>query len=93
MERPADPRAMNKTYRSRITTLSHWMMRHIDHDTRYDTINLFQGQANTAAGLAAVGGRDNATTTQLTQVEQWMLDRIREHCDRHGCPPPRAARP
>jgi hypothetical protein len=83
---------MNKVYRSRITNLANWMMRHIDHDTRYDTINLFQGQANTAAGLAAVGGRDNATAPQLTQVEQWMLERVREHCDRHRCPLPKIAR-
>jgi superfamily II DNA or RNA helicase len=91
-ERPADPRAMNKVYRARITGLSGWMKHHVEHDPRYDTIGVFQGQANSAAGLAAVGGRTNATAAQLAEVEAWMLHRVREHCTTHGCTLPRPAR-
>ena len=91
-ERPAGPRAMNKVYRARITGLSGWMKHHVEHDPRYDTIGVFQGQANSAAGLAAVGGRTNATAAQLAEVEAWMLHRVREHCTTHGCTLPRPAR-
>lgn len=91
-ERPADPRAMNKVYRARIASLSGWMKHHTDHDARYETIGVFQGQANAAAGLATVRGRDNASAAQLAEVEDWMLARVREHCSTHGCTLPRPAR-
>ncbi|MGL5827115.1 MAG: DEAD/DEAH box helicase, partial [Nocardioides sp.] len=90
-ERPADPRSLNKARRARVTSLASWMQHHASHDGRYETIGVFQGQANTNAGLRAVGGRDRATPEQLALVEAWMLARIREHCDQHGCTLPRAA--
>lgn len=91
-ERPADPRAMNKVYRARITGLAGWMKHHVEHDDRFDTINVFQGQANSAAGLVAVGGRKNATRAELAEVEAWMLERVREHCHTNGCGLPLIAR-
>ena len=89
--RPADPRTLNKARRARITSVTGWMKHHLEHDARFDGIAAFQGQANSAAGLK-VGGRDLATPEQLAHVEDWMLTRIREHCDTNGCALPAAAR-
>lgn len=67
------------------------MNNHLLHDSRYVAIGAFQGHANAAAGLPAVNGRDLAMPEQLAAVEDWMLTRIREHCDTHRCPLPSSA--
>jgi hypothetical protein len=90
-ERPADPRSINIARRKRVRALASWMSNHIDHDPRYTTIGVFQGQAN-SAGNIATGKRDSATAEQLELCEMWMLARVREHCDKHGCPLPGIAR-
>lgn len=92
VEEPADPRTVNKARRQRMTGLSNWMNHHVEHDKRFDTIGVFQGQANAAAGLDTIGGRKNATADQLQVVELWMLERIREHCNAEGCALPTTAR-
>ena len=69
------------------------MIHHVEHDSRFDGIGMFQGGANEAAGLPVTKGRDLATPDQLAHVEDWMLARIKEHCDTHGCVLPKAARP
>jgi len=89
--RPADPRTVNKARRARITSAANWMNHHVEHDSRYSGIGVFQGQANSAAGLK-IGGRDLATPEQLSLVEEWMFIRIREHCVSQGCALPVAAR-
>jgi superfamily II DNA or RNA helicase len=91
-QRPANPRTINKARRTRITAITNWMNHHVEHDPRFDTIGVFQGQANEAAGLPTMKGRDQATADQLEHVEEWMLSRVREHCSRQGCPLPKAAR-
>lgn len=90
--RAADPRSLNKARRARLTGISNWMNHHVEHDSRFDNIGVFQGQANTAAGLNAVGGRDQATPDELAFVEDWMLARVREHCHTEGCSLPKVAR-
>lgn len=91
VERPADPRSLNKARRSRITGIANWANHHLEHDERFTTIGAFQGQANTAAGLNP-GERDSATPEQLAAVEDWMLARVREHCQSYGCALPKLAR-
>lgn len=91
VETPADPRSLNKARRSRISPIASWMSNHVDHDDRYSTIGVFQGQANSAAGIAQ-GQRPDATSEQLAMVEDWMLASVREHCNTHGCALPGAAR-
>jgi len=91
IERPADPRSLNKARRQRITAIAKWMAHHIEHDSRYDAIAHFQNYANTEANISP-GERDKASPEQLATVEAWMLERTREHCDRHGCPLPAVAR-
>jgi superfamily II DNA or RNA helicase len=90
-ERPADPRSVNKARRTRITSVASWMSRHVEHDERYTTIGVFQGQANSAAGLKP-GERESAGSDALQVVEAWMLARVREHCSSHGCATPAVAR-
>ncbi|KQR08579.1 hypothetical protein ASF78_20270 [Cellulomonas sp. Leaf334] len=87
----ADPRSLNKARRSRITAVSNWMTNHLDHDSRYSTIGTFQYQANNAAGIRQ-GERGDAGSKELAEVEVWMLARVREHCNTHGCALPTAAR-
>lgn len=91
VERPADPRSLNKARRSRITGIANWANHHLEHDERFNTIGVFQGQANSAAGINP-GERDSATPEQLAAVEDWMLARVREHCDSNGCALPKLAR-
>ena len=87
----ADPRSLNKARRTRITAVANWMTNHLEHDSRYTTIGTFQYQANNAAGIRQ-GERGSASTQELAVVESWMLARVREHCDTHGCALPAAAR-
>lgn len=91
VEKPADPRSLNKARRSRISPIASWMSNHVEHDERYSTIGVFQGQANSAAGIAQ-GKRSDATPEQLATVEDWMLSSVRQHCTTHGCALPTAAR-
>lgn len=91
VETTADPRSLNKARRSRISPIASWMSHHVEHDDRYSTIRVFQGQANSAAGIAQ-GERADATPHQLAVVEEWMLASVRQHCTAHGCALPGAAR-
>jgi hypothetical protein len=68
------------------------MSYHVEHDDRYLSINIFQGQANSAGGIQPPHGRDSATPEQLTLCEEWMLARVREHCAAHGCTAPAIGR-
>lgn len=83
----ADPRSLNRAHRARVTRAASWMHEHLDHDQRYDHIGSFQNLANQAAGIPR-GGRDHATTAQLTAVADWMIVRIIEHCQTHDEPVP-----
>jgi hypothetical protein len=91
VETTADPRSLNKARRSRISAIANWMSHHVEHDDRYSTVWVFQGQANSAAGIAQ-GERADATAQQLASVEEWMLASVRQHCTGQGCALPSAAR-
>lgn len=82
-----NPRDLNTAHRDRLRRLSGWMQRHVDHDSRYETIGVFQGQANDAAGIPP-RGRDSAPADQLATAAAWMTARIFEHCERHDEQPP-----
>jgi superfamily II DNA or RNA helicase len=83
----ADPRTVNMAHRKRLTRLAGWMKMHVEHDSRYDNVGVFQGQANDAAGIP-FGGRDQATHDQLATCAAWMTARIYEHCERWDEQPP-----
>lgn len=68
------------------------MSYHIEHDDRFATIAIFQGEANAAGGIRPPHGRDSGTAEQLAQCEEWMSARIREHCSGHGCAAPSIGR-
>jgi superfamily II DNA or RNA helicase len=89
--RPADPRTLNIARRKRVSAIAQWMTHHVDHDPDCSSIAVFQGKANSAAGIPS-GGRDQATPEQMAQCELWMIARVREHCAAHGCALPAAVR-
>lgn len=87
LRRDADPRTLNKMHRQRITSLAGWMAKHLEHDDRWHNMGWFQNEANDYAGIPT-GGRDRATDIQLAATEAWMTEKIIQHCDAQGCPPP-----
>lgn len=75
----AGPHALNHAHRKRIAHAVGWMCQHLDHDSRYPSIAVFQAMANAAAGVQR-GEREHASAEQLSIIEDWMMSRIGEHC-------------
>jgi hypothetical protein len=84
---PLDPRSRNQAHRQQIHEGAKWMVYHVDHDAHFASVELFQWQANEAAGIPR-GGRDQATAEQLKTCAEWMAARITEHCQQHQEPLP-----
>jgi len=84
---PLDPRSRNLAYRAQIQEAAKWMAYHVDHDMRFDSVEVFQARANRAAGIPR-GGRDQATAEQLKTCADWIAARVAEHCRHHEELPP-----
>jgi hypothetical protein len=79
--RDADPRAVNKVLRGRMSKISNWMYVHLPHDGRWTNIKEFQYRANQAAGIDS---RADATHDQLATAIAWMTARVYEHCEQRN---------